>query len=478
MKKPFIKLFRTPNANYIFEVNKNEFLKISDESYNYLHNIMSGDTPHEMLSSMPQELEELKADGYLADDSVVQTVRHPYTDYVEIFLERKLSLMTLQLTQDCNLRCTYCIYAESETSRQRSHARNRMSWEIAKKAVDFFWNHSVDSPRVNIGFYGGEPLLEFPLLQRVVEYCKKRFLGKELTFSVTTNGTLLSDDIIHYLDKQKISVMLSLDGPKEVHDLNRVFEDGKGTFDVIATNIQRIKKIAPELAERLQAGMVLNPENDFDCVNSICVEGAELDKLTVSASIVEFDYEDKEVPYSEDYAIKMEYHLFLAILSRFQRVSDVNISPISSSFMTSLWEKHIKFESIPGLNVIDAPSGPCVPGQLRLFVNVFGQFFPCERVSEQSPIMCIGNLDAGFYSHIVNQQLNIGKLTEDVCINCWCFRHCELCVKKADVNSEILSAVRKLSFCKEVEGSVYDIFRHHILFHELPLYYQKEVRIR
>lgn len=476
MKKPFIKLFRTPNANYFFDVNKHEFREIAGDSYEYLQYLMVEEISHEKIVKTPLELEELQAAGYLAHESVVQTIRHPYSDYVAILLERKLSMMTLQLTQDCNLRCKYCIYAESETSRQRTHTRKKMSWEMAKKAIDFLWNHSVDSPKINIGFYGGEPLLEFSLLQKIVEYCRKRFSGKTLTFSITTNGTLLDDEIIYYLAEHEMQVMISLDGPKEVQDKNRVFVDGTGTFDVIVANIRKIKKIAPNLVENLQAGMVLNPENDFDCVNSICLEGADLDELMISASLVEYDYDDKIIPYSEDYATKVEYQQFMAILAHYNRMSKSNVSPISNSFAYSLWDKHKKFPLISGLNVIDAPSGPCISGQLRLFVNAYGQFFPCERVSETSPVMCIGNLEKGFDLENIQRHLNIGNLTEEACKECWCFRHCELCVKKADDSSPKLSVERKLSFCEEVEASVRDIMKHHLLFYEIPLYYQEQTR--
>lgn len=129
-------------------------------------------------------------------DSCIKEVRHVYADYLDVFLTRKLAKITLQLTQNCNFRCKYGIYSETHNLRQRSHSTERMTFETAKKAIDFLWKHSVDSPDVNIGFYGGEPLLEFPLLKKAVKYSERLFEGKNLTFSVTTNGTLLNDEII------------------------------------------------------------------------------------------------------------------------------------------------------------------------------------------------------------------------------------------------------------------------------------------
>lgn len=476
MKKPFIKLFRTPNAKYCFDVNKHEFLEVSDESFEYLYNLMTEDDFSDESRKMPEEFESFIVSGYFSDESAIEKIQHPYSDIISTFLDRKLIQITLQLTQDCNLRCTYCVYTESENeeSRQRGHTKQKMCWETAKKAVDFLWEHSVDSPRVNVGFYGGEPLLEFSLLQQIVSYCVERFSGKKLTFSVTTNGTLLTDEIIDYFAKHDIPVMISLDGPKEINDKNRVFVDGSGTFDTIMSNIRRVKEIAPAFSEKLQVNMVMDPENDFDCINSICLKDNDLEKLAISATVVEHDYKDTTAAYSEAYLSKMEYQLFLALLARFNRISDTKISPISNSFVGSIWEKITRLDLTPGLRVVDVPSGPCISGQMRLFVDVDGQFFPCERVSEKSEAMKIGNLNNGFDYGKVVRQLEIGKMTEDICKNCWCIRHCELCVKKADDGSGILSAERKLSFCKGVEASVYENMRYYLLFNEIPFFYQQQ----
>jgi uncharacterized protein len=424
----------------------------------------------------PHQVMELKKLGYLKNESVVEKIEHPYTRNIDVFLDRKIEKITLQLTQNCNLRCKYCVYSNSKTSRQRSHTRKKMSLETAKKSIDFLWNHSVDSRRVNVGFYGGEPLLEFEMMQKIVEYSKRQFIGKELSFSITTNGTLLNDEIIHYFEDFDIPIIISLDGIKEVHNKNRIFSNGKGTYDAIITNIQRIKQIAPKLAKNMQVNMVINPENDYDCFNLVCLEGKELDKLVISASIVDYDYEDKLTTYSEDYITKSEYQNFLALLERMNRVNAKNVSPLSINSMSSIWDKCEKMQLITGLCKTDTPSGPCIPGQFRLFVDVTGRFFPCERVSEKSRAMCIGNLEDGFDKCSINKQLNIGKLTEDLCKNCWCFRHCGLCVKKADDGTESLSAKRKLKFCDSVITDVHNIMSHYLFFKETQLFYQSQTR--
>ena len=171
MKKPMLALFSTPNENYFFDVNRNEVVPISDASYAYLQQALGGkgtDLP------APAQVNMLKEQGYFSTESYIKEVRHIYSDYLSVFLARKLTKITVQLTQNCNFRCKYCIYSETHNTRQRSHSTERMTWETAKKAIDFLREHSVDSPEVNIGFYGGEPLLEFPLLKKAVEYSEQQ----------------------------------------------------------------------------------------------------------------------------------------------------------------------------------------------------------------------------------------------------------------------------------------------------------------
>lgn len=193
MGKPFVKLFRVPNAGYCFDLNKNEIFQVEEEPFSYLYNLLSG---KEVIAEEPEEVLQLKAEGYLSDESAVKEVKHPMTDYLGNYLDRPLLKLTLQITQDCNFRCKYCVYSEDHNNKQNSHSKKHMDWDTAKKAVDFLREHSMDSSSVNIGFYGGEPLLEMGLIHQVVEYSENLFAEKDLSFSVTTNGTLLTEEII------------------------------------------------------------------------------------------------------------------------------------------------------------------------------------------------------------------------------------------------------------------------------------------
>ena len=123
-----------------------------------------------------------------------------------------------------------------------------MSVEVAKQAIDFLVKHSENSKEISIGFYGGEPLLEVPLIREVVDYAEGVFSGKKLLFNMTTNATLLNIETAKYLYEKKFNVTISLDGPKATHDSNRIFANSnKGTFDAVMQNLEWNAAVIPKM---------------------------------------------------------------------------------------------------------------------------------------------------------------------------------------------------------------------------------------
>ena len=188
---PFIKLFQTSIGRYFYDVGKNEIIRVNEKVFDYLHEILQQGVSHYVDEETQLIIRHLTEQGYLSNRRPL-VIEHTYTNYLPLFLDRKIAKITLQLTQQCNFRCKYCLYSETTNVHQRNHSEKRMSFDLARRAVDFLWDHSIDSPRVNIGFYGGEPLIEFDLLKRIVEYAEVPFLkGKPLSFNVTTNGSFI-----------------------------------------------------------------------------------------------------------------------------------------------------------------------------------------------------------------------------------------------------------------------------------------------
>ena len=147
-----------------------------------------------------------------------------------------LGSICLNISHDCNLRCSYC-FADRDGYNQD---KQLMKPEIAEKAIDFLIENSMEQSSLEVSFFGGEPLLNFPVILHTVTYAEEQGAkhNKSIKFHVTTNGTLLTPEIIKFLKEKNFSIILSLDGPKDVQDTMRRFQDGRGSYDIVAKNLK------------------------------------------------------------------------------------------------------------------------------------------------------------------------------------------------------------------------------------------------
>jgi len=153
-----------------------------------------------------------------------------------------LSTMVLNVTNQCNLACTYCYEYGEDKIVDTEHGKQSkfMSEDTAKASVDFLL---AESSRIaHLTFFGGETLLNFPVLKTTIAYARSRAaeLGKEIDFSLTTNATLLRPEIIEFLAENQIGVTISIDGPRELQNRFRVFHNGAGSYDVAAPKIKEL----------------------------------------------------------------------------------------------------------------------------------------------------------------------------------------------------------------------------------------------
>ena len=139
---------------------------------------------------------------------------------------------TLLITQQCNLACTYCYISKQPVS---------MSIGTAVKVVDFVFDHARKGETNHIGFFGGEPLLEFDLMQKIVELFERhpRFNQFDMDFNLVSNGTLFNDEIADFLMAHRISYCLSCDGDKLAQDTFRHFRDGGGTSHIVSETLRQ-----------------------------------------------------------------------------------------------------------------------------------------------------------------------------------------------------------------------------------------------
>lgn len=139
--------------------------------------------------------------------------------------------LVLNVANDCNLGCSYCFAAQGDYGAPRQ----MMDETTARRSVDFLLQNSGDSDSVTLVFFGGEPLMNLALIRRLVVYANEqgRKAGKKVEFSMTTNATYLTPEVIEFLSDSEIGVAVSIDGPKKYHDLRRIYKSGLGSYDMI-----------------------------------------------------------------------------------------------------------------------------------------------------------------------------------------------------------------------------------------------------
>jgi uncharacterized protein len=155
-----------------------------------------------------------------------------------------LQTLVVNVTNQCNLSCEYCYeYGEDKiVDTENGKQPKFMSEATAKAAVDFAFRESGANRAAHITFFGGETLMNFPVLKSAVAYARRRAseLGKDVDFSLTTNATLLRPDVIDFLADERIGVTISIDGPQEIQDKFRVFSNGKGSYELVAPKIKAL----------------------------------------------------------------------------------------------------------------------------------------------------------------------------------------------------------------------------------------------
>lgn len=145
---------------------------------------------------------------------------------------RPITHVSFVMTEECNLRCKYCFYKKNP---------KRTDWETSKRLIDWLVEQGANSKRFHIQFFGGEPMLEWELITRIIDYTKK-YPQKQWAFGMTTNGTLFTEERFQYCLDNRIDILFSIDGTPEAHDMHRVQVNGEGSFKLLEPWIERLAK--------------------------------------------------------------------------------------------------------------------------------------------------------------------------------------------------------------------------------------------
>ncbi len=239
--------YKLGGFNIVLDVSSGSVHTVDDLAYdiisdfekigkNQLIATLSTKYPLSEIEECYSQIEELKRKGKLFSDDNYEKI----ADSLKKKNAGVIKALCLHVAHTCNLNCSYCFAGQGKYHGERAI----MSYETGKRALDFLVEHSGKRRNLEVDFFGGEPLLNFDVVKKLVEYARsiEKEKNKHFRFTLTTNGVNIDDDVIEFANREMHNVVLSLDGRKEVHDRFRVDYAGNGSFDRIVPKFQKLVK--------------------------------------------------------------------------------------------------------------------------------------------------------------------------------------------------------------------------------------------
>ena len=317
-----------------------------------------------------------------------------------------IKALCLHVAHTCNLNCEYCFAGQG-----KYHGEDAlMSFEVGKQALDFLVKNSGTRKNLEVDFFGGEPLVNFDVVKQLVKYARsiEKEVGKHFRFTLTTNGVLLDDDVIDFLNKEMNNVVLSLDGRKEVNDAKRKTLNGQGSYDIIVPKFQNFVKKRGD-KEYYMRGTFTRNNLDFtnDIFHMLDLGFKEL-SIEPVVSKPDTDYALRE----EDLSLIYEQYEILA-KEMIKRRREKN--PFTFYHY-----------------MIDLSGGPCIykritgcgSGTEYLAVTPNGDFYPCHQfVGDKNFLM--GNVKDGITNTKLRDEFKLCNVySRKECENCWAKLYC------------------------------------------------------
>jgi uncharacterized protein len=473
MGKPFTLKYKHGDKYYIYDVNSNCVLEVDKALFTVINYVeISGDSPMPVAG---EKLRGVARVAELSDESVDQALRtirdafvnkglfsdrrptamqYPFSkEEMRIILSSTLCRLILGVTESCNLRCSYCKYSGTYQY-ARQHSSTQMTEATAHKAVRFLMDHSnyiiteTDEP-ISITFYGGEPFINYRLIKSCVSFVEEHYRERRerLILALTSNFTLPGEEILEFLARNKIELTVSLDGPQILHDRYRVSARGKGSFERLRRNLERLRKIDEKYYdEKVAFSVVITPPYDLEAV----VDFFAHDDL-VRDHLLYVSYADRGyTTFFDRFDMKAERTTLFEQLDRLRArfnegVKSGSLPPRSPlTPFTSGPLRNIVHRQVGRLSSRIFPNGVCVPGAHRTFVTPEGKLHMCERIGETVPI---GDLDNGYDLEAIDQALqSYIAVSHETCRDCWAVRFCGACFI-AGLKGAEFCGVSKQSFC-------------------------------
>ena len=315
--------------------------------------------------------------------------------------------LCLNVAHDCNLRCKYCFASTGSFGNKRE----LMDFETGKAAVEFLIENSQDRNNLEIDFFGGEPLLNIDNVKKLITYIREREkeTNKEFNLTLTTNATILTDDIIQYLNENEISLVLSLDGREDIHDFMRPYSNGQASYQDIIGNIKRVVNSRNDQKYYIRGTYTKNNLDFATDVIHMADQGftqLSVEPVVGDKFLEKFKIQEEDVP-----ALEAEYEkLAFEFLDRNKAGTGFNFFHFN----------------------IDLENGPCLVKRLRacgsgyeyFAVDPKGDIYPCHQFVGQEEFL-IGNVFDGELNEEISAKFKEAYvLNKPKCRECWARFYC------------------------------------------------------
>lgn len=381
----------------------NEGIKDASTILAAVLNLTSKSYPEEEVREAVDEVLALEQAGQLFAPDI-------YENYVFDFKKRQtvVKALCLHIAHDCNLGCKYCFAEEGEYHGRRA----LMSFEVGKAALDFLVANSGNRVNLEVDFFGGEPLMNWDVVKRLVEYGRsiEEAHHKKFRFTLTTNGVLLNDEILEFANQEMANVVLSIDGRKEIHDKMRPFRGGstRSSYDVIVPKFQKVAESRGQMNYYVRGTYT---HNNLDFAADV-LHLADLGFKQISVEpVVAQPTDDYAITEADVPILQAEYDkLALAMLQRKKEGHAFNFF----HFM------------------IDLSGGPCVAKRLSgcgsgteyLAVTPWGDLYPCHQFVGNEEFL-MGNVEEGIVREDIRDAIKCCNVyAKDKCKKCFAKFYC------------------------------------------------------
>ena len=353
------------------------------------------------INEVFEDIEQLKAEKKLFSQDIYASAADT--------LKKRLSVLKaicLHVAHDCNLACKYCFGGKGEYYGERS----LMSFEVGKAAFDYLVKNSGRIRNLEVDFFGGEPLMNFDVVKKLVAYGREleKLHNKVFHFTITTNGVLLNDDVMEYCNREMGNIVLSLDGRKEVHDRLRVTRSGHGSYDLILPKFKKMVEMRGEKSHYIR-GTYTHYNTDFS--NDI-IHMADL-------GFKELSMEPVVAPPDEPYALKEEDVPMLC--EQYEILAKEMLKRRREGRKFSFYHYTINLEKGPC--IVKRISG-CGVGTEYLAVTPNGDLYPCHQFVGDEKFL-LGNVYEGITNTAVRDNFkNCNVYAKEECTNCFAKLYC------------------------------------------------------